>query len=49
MTAPEQRANALALLDEAVTSGARLVKACKILGIAARTVQRWRQRGREPE
>jgi len=47
MTAPEQRANALALLDEAVTSGARLVKACKILGIAARTVQRWRRDGLE--
>lgn len=29
------------LLDEAVTSGARLEPACAVLGLCARTVQRW--------
>jgi putative transposase len=32
----------LALLDEAVASGARLEKACEVLGITVRTVARWR-------
>lgn len=32
----------LALLDEAVAAGARLEKACGILGLAVRTVARWR-------
>lgn len=31
------------LLDEAVTAGARLDRACEMLGISVRTVQRWRQ------
>lgn len=35
----------LGLVDEAVTGGARQRKACEILGIDARTVQRWRGRG----
>jgi putative transposase len=32
----------LALLDEAVAAGARFEKACETIGLAARTVQRWR-------
>src|SRR4051812_20719521 len=35
----------LALIDEAVTSGARLNLACDLLGLPARTVQRWRKQG----
>jgi len=33
------------LIDEAVESGARLVRACDTLGLTLRTVQRWRQQG----
>jgi putative transposase len=32
----------LGLLDEAIASGARQSEACKLLGLDARTVQRWR-------
>jgi putative transposase len=32
----------LELIDEAVTAGARLERACQELGLTARTVQRWR-------
>jgi len=35
----------LGLIDEAVEAGARLNRACDTLGLTARTVQRWRQRG----
>lgn len=34
----------LELLDEAVAAGARLSRACAILGLSTRTVQRWRTR-----
>jgi len=37
----------LKLLDEAVQSGARLARACDLLGLAARTVQRWRHQGEQ--
>ena len=33
----------LALLDEAITAGARQFKACEVLGLSERTIQRWRQ------
>ena len=33
----------LALIDEAVASGARLEKACEVLGLSARTIERWRR------
>lgn len=33
----------LALLDEAVASGARLSRACAVVGISRRTVERWRR------
>lgn len=32
-------------IDEAVESGARLAPACDVLGLSARTVQRWREQG----
>jgi putative transposase len=35
----------LGLLDEAVAAGARQGRACEILGLDPRTVQRWRTRG----
>jgi putative transposase len=35
----------LALVDEAVSAGARLEKACDVLGLAVRTVTRWRAEG----
>ena len=35
------------LIDEAVESGARLDGACDILGLTARTVQRWREQGEQ--
>jgi transposase InsO family protein len=35
----------LALLEEAVVAGARLEKACEVLGLAVRTVARWRADG----
>lgn len=37
----------LKLLDEAVQSGARLARACDLLGLAGRTVQRWRDQGEQ--
>src|SRR5947209_171126 len=33
----------LAMLDDAVAAGARLGSACEVLGLTARTVQRWRR------
>lgn len=35
----------LGLVDEAVESGARLAKACQVLGITERTIARWRAEG----
>lgn len=35
----------LGLLDEAVAAGARQAKACEIVGVDARTLQRWREQG----
>jgi putative transposase len=35
----------IALLDEAVSAGARLSRACDVLQLPARTVQRWREQG----
>lgn len=32
----------LALIDEAIAAGARLDKACDVLGLSARTIERWR-------
>jgi len=35
----------LDLLDEAVRDGARLEPACEVIGLATRTIQRWRKQG----
>jgi putative transposase len=41
MTSAEQRATLTTLIDEATAAGARLAPACAMLGLSARTVQRW--------
>ena len=41
MIALQQRQTLLALISEACKAGARLHKACAVVGLAARTVQRW--------
>ena len=35
------RVHCMELIDEAVASGARKAKACEILGVSVRTVERW--------
>ena len=42
MTSAQDRKEIVALIDEAVASGARQVKACAELGLHARTFQRWK-------
>ncbi len=42
---PEDRAYAVMIIGEAVITGARKVKACEVLEITVRTVQRWEQAG----
>lgn len=41
MTCPEQRQSLLRLIQEACTAGARLRRACVLIGLSERTVQRW--------
>lgn len=41
MTTPEQRQHIAGLIDQACQSGARLHQACKQIGLACRTLQRW--------
>lgn len=38
----DERQHVLALIDEAVAAGARQSKACEVLGLSERTIQRWR-------
>ena len=45
MSTLAQRCTALQLIDEACTGGARLHKACAVIGPTARTVQRWLKAG----
>jgi transposase InsO family protein len=47
MTALEERKTLLGLISEATTAGARQARACEVLGLSARTVQRWQ--GGEPD
>src|SRR5690606_14278543 len=42
-----QRTMILSLVDEAIRSGARQRKACEVLGLPSRTLQRWRVQGPE--
>lgn len=41
----EERLYAVEIIGEAVVAGARKVKACAVLGVTVRTVQRWEQSG----
>jgi len=41
MTCTQQRQTLLALIEQACQAGARLHIACKLIGLSARTVQRW--------
>jgi len=47
MTTLEERKTLIGLISDATTAGARQVPACEMLGLSARTVQRWQ--GREPD
>ena len=41
MTTHEERKQVLVLLNEAIAAGARQEKACEVLGLSERTLQRW--------
>ena len=41
MTTHEERKQVIVLLNESVTAGARRAKACEVLGLSERTLQRW--------
>lgn len=45
MTSPEERATLNELISEASAAGARQARACAMLGLSARTVQRWQGGG----
>lgn len=47
MISTSDRENAVMLIDEAVSSGASLTKACKELGVDERTYYRWIQLKKE--
>jgi putative transposase len=46
MSTLAQRSTVLQLIDEACNAGARQHKACAVIGLATRTVQRWLQAGK---
>ncbi len=41
LTSEEDRQVILSLIEEATNSGARQNKACEVIGISVKTVQRW--------
>ena len=43
MSSPAERLSLLGLIDQACNDGARLTPVCALLGLSARTVQRWQQ------
>lgn len=43
MTSPSDRQHIMQLIDEALAGGARLTRACAMLTVTPRTLQRWRQ------
>src|SRR5690606_16238042 len=53
MTSLAQRQNIMLLIDQAVGAGARQARACEVIGLSSRTLQRWqadRNRGdRRPQ
>ncbi len=42
MTSHEERKQVIVLVNESVAAGARQAKACEVLGLSERTLQRWR-------
>jgi len=49
MISTQDRRQAIELIDEAVAGGARRARACKLLGLSLRTVQRWTRAGEVTE
>lgn len=45
MRTPQQRQEMVVLIEEAMAAGARQAQACKVVGITARTLQRWKPSG----
>ena len=45
MTTTPQRQNVVVLIAAAMTAGARQIKACEVVGISERTLQRWQPSG----
>ncbi len=45
MISTRDRRQAIELIEEAVAAGARRVRACALLGLSVRTVQRWTRDG----
>jgi len=49
MISVQDRKNAISLVKEAVDGGARQAKACELLGISGRTLQRWQKPAKNAE
>lgn len=49
MTAPLQRQQLLGLIETACRAGARLMRACALVGLSGRTVERWRMQSLQTE
>jgi len=47
LTSSSDRIKVIEVIDEAIASGARQFKACEVVGISERTLQRWRKDGAE--
>jgi putative transposase len=49
MSSPAARGDIMVMVAEAVASGARQCRACTIVGLSLRTLQRWKLAGGEPD
>ncbi len=49
MTSPAARVEIAAMIAQAVASGARRARACEIIGLSLRTLQRWKLTGAAPD
>jgi putative transposase len=49
MTSPAARVDIAAMIAQAVAAGARLGRACEIVGLSLRTLQRWKLAGAAPD
>lgn len=49
MISAQNRKKAISLVKKAVSSGARQFKACELLGISERTLQRWKRPDKNAE